>query len=101
MEKLRIEADETAAKNEELAAKVKALEQENLAKEQEITSLTHRNQLLDDKHEKIGSELTTLKKGADSIDTLREENENLKRRLEILEDEAEKADKDVREANEK
>merc|ERR1712000_94033 len=43
MNSLRLEADEAVAKVEELQARVKTLEQENLAKEQEITSLQHKN----------------------------------------------------------
>ena len=55
MAALRAEADESAAKVEELKAKVKALESENLAKEQEITSLSHKNQVLEADVEKLES----------------------------------------------
>ena len=49
---MRVEVDASQAKVEELTAKVKTLEQENLAKAQEITSLSHRNQLLEAEVEK-------------------------------------------------
>ena len=53
MNNLRLEAEEAQEKVEELKSKVKTLEQENLAKEQEITSLNHRNQLLEGEVEKL------------------------------------------------
>ena len=53
MAALRIEADESAAKVEEMSAKIKTLEQENLQKEQEITSLQHKNSMLEGEVEKL------------------------------------------------
>jgi chromosome segregation ATPase len=53
MNALRAEADESAAKVEELSAKVRTLEQENLQKEQEITSLQHKNGVLEQEVEKL------------------------------------------------
>ena len=101
MNALRIENDEANTKNEELSAKIKTLEQENLAKEQEITSLTHRNQLLESDVEKLEAELKTHKGIADESTHHSTQNETLQRRLQLLEDEAEEADKNVRETNEK
>lgn len=51
MNQLRLEADESSALAEELKAKVKTLEQENLAKEQEITTLSRRVALLEEENE--------------------------------------------------
>ena len=101
MQALRVEADEHQAKSEELQAKVKALEQENLAKEQEITSLTHRNQLLEADVEKAETELKEAKDAAGQSAQNNQQTESLQRKLQILEEEAEQADKTLRETNDK
>lgn len=101
MNALRLEADEAQAKVEELKNKVKALEQENLAKEQEITSLTHRNQVLEAQVEKLEVELKEAKEAASHSAQHDAQNEALQRRLQLLEEEAEEADKTLRETNEK
>lgn len=101
MNALRLEADESASKNEELKAKVKSLEQENLAKEQEITSLKHKNQLLESELEKIESGLKDAKAAADESAQHGTQNESLQRRLQLLEEEAEEADRNLRETNDK
>lgn len=101
MNTLRIEADENQAKAEELAAKVKTLEQENLAKEQEITSLTHRNQLLEAEVEKLEAGIKEAKIAAGESSQHGQQNEALTRKLQLLEEEAEQADKTLRETNEK
>lgn len=101
MEKLKMEAEETGAKNEELGSKVKTLEQENMSKEQEITSLTHRNQLLEAEVEKLEGQNKDAKSAADEHSHHSTENEALQRRLQLLEDEAEQADKSLKETNEK
>ena len=101
MESLRVEADTSNAKVEELTSKIKTLEQDNLSKEQEITSLTHRNQLLETEVEKLEEQVKshkdTISGGADHAT----QNESLQRRLQLLEDEAEEADKNLRETHEK
>lgn len=101
MNQLRLEADESAAKVEELQSKVKALEQENLAKEQEITSLSHKNGLLESENEKLDTNVRDLKKAASDGEQHGTHNETLQRRLQLLEEEAEEADKTLRETNEK
>jgi predicted RNase H-like nuclease (RuvC/YqgF family) len=101
MAALRVDADDANSRAEELAAKVKTLEQENLAKEQEITSLTHRNQLLESDVEKLETSVKDSKGLADRSTQHSTENETLTRRLQLLEDEAEEADKNLREANDK
>lgn len=101
MNALRLEADESAAKVEELQSKVKSLEQENLAKEQEITSLSHKNQLLEGELEKIESGLKEAKAAADESAQHGTQNESLQRRLQLLEEEAEEADRNLRETNDK
>ena len=96
-----MQQEESQAKAEELSIKVKTLEQENLAKEQEITSLSHRNQLLEVDNEKLETTIKELKSAAaDSSDHVTQ-NETLQRRLQLWEDEAEEADKKLRDTHEK
>lgn len=101
MNSLRLEADEAASKVEELQAKVKTLEEENLSKEQEITSLTHKNNVLEGEVEKLETAIKDFKKAADEGQQHGTQNETLQRRLQLLEEEAENADKTLRESNEK
>lgn len=101
MNSLRLEADEAAAKVEELQAKVKTLEQDSLSKEQEITSLQHKNNLLEGEVEKLETAVKDFKKTADEGQQHGTQNETLQRRLQLLEEEAEGADKTLRETNEK
>lgn len=101
MNTLRLEAEDAQEKLEEYKAKVKTLEQENLAKEQEITSLNHRNQLLEGEVEKMETSLKDAKDAANQSAQHDTQNEALQRRLQILEEEAEEADRNLRETNEK
>lgn len=101
MNQLRIEADESAAKVEELQAKVKTLEQQNLQQEQEITSLTHKNGLLESEVDKLENQVKDAKALADEGHQHGTQNETLQRRLQLLEEEAEEADKNLRETNDK
>ena len=86
---------------EELQSKVKALEQDNLTKEQEITSLQHKNNLLETEVEKLETMMAEFKKTAEEGQTHGTQNEALVRKLQLLEDEAESGDKALRELNEK
>lgn len=101
MNQLRLDADSANAKVEELQAKIKALEQESLSKEQEITSLQHKNGVLEGQVEKLEGDVDKHKKLADEGSGSITQNEALQRRLQLLEEEAEEADKTLREANEK
>ena len=101
MNALRLEADESAAKVEELTTKVKQLEQENLAKEQEITSLSHKNTVLETELEKLEGGLKDAKAAADESAQHGSQNESLQRKLQVLEEEAEAADKKMKETTEK
>ena len=101
MNQLRLEADEATTKVEELQAKVKTLEQENLSKEQDITSLQHKNGLLESEVEKLDEAVKKLKDDADLGQQHGTQNETLSRRLQLLEEEAEQADKTLRDSNEK
>jgi hypothetical protein len=101
MNSLRMETEEAQAQNEELRARIKVLEQENLTKEQEITSLSHRNTLLEEEVDKLEKALQDAKSAADSGAAHSTELDALQRKLQLLEDEAEEADKNLRETNEK
>ncbi len=101
MSSLRLEADEAQSKVEELQAKVKTLEQESLSKEQEITSLNHKNQLLETNVEKLEADNAELKKTLGSREGDINQSESLQRKLQLLEEEAEEADKNLRETHEK
>lgn len=101
MNQLRLEADEATGKVEELQAKVKTLEQENLSKEQEITSLSHKNNVLETEVEKLENLVKEHKTAADQGQQHGSENEALTRKLQLLEEEAEESDKHLREANER
>ena len=101
MSSLRVQQEETQAKYEELQIKVKTLEQENLAKEQEITSLSHKNQLLETEVEKLEAGIKEAKLAAEESGQHGTQNESLQRRLQLLEEEAEESDKNIRETNEK
>lgn len=101
MNALRLEADEAHEQVEELKTKVKTLEQENLSKEQEITSLNHRNQLLEEEVEKLEASVKDAKDAANQSAQHDTQNEALQRRVQLLEEEAEENDKTLRETNEK
>lgn len=101
MEALRVEADDSHAKVEELQAKVKTLEQENLQKEQEITSLQHKQSVLEKEVEKLEDMHSKAKKDADESAQHGTQNESLQRKVQLLEEEAEENDKNLRETNEK
>jgi len=101
MNSLRLEADEATAQVEEFKAKVKTLEQDNLQKEQEITSLQHKNGLLEAEVEKLEGQIKDHKGAAEEGQQHGTQNEALQRRLQLLEEEAEEADKNLRETNDK
>ncbi len=101
MNALRIEADESNGKVEELQTKVKTLEQENLQKEQEITSLQHKRSVLEQEVEKLEEKHKSAKQEADESAQHGTQNEGLQRKVQLLEEEAEGNDKTLRETNEK
>jgi chromosome segregation ATPase len=76
MNSLRIEADEASSKVEDLQKQVKTLEQENLQKEHEITSLTHKNSGLEAEVDKLETQLKDAKAMAEESGMhLRETND--------------------------
>jgi tropomyosin len=101
MNALRIEADDSAAKAEEYKARVKTLESETTQKEQEITSLTHKNQVLESEVEKLEGQVKTYKDEAGAGAAAGTQAESLTRKIQVLEEEAEESDRTIRELNEK
>jgi tropomyosin len=101
MNTLKIEAEESSAKVEKLQAQIKTLEAENLQKEHEITSLQVKNSALEAEVEKLEGSIIDHKKGAEEGSSAVTQNETLQRRLQLLEEEAEEADKNLRETNDK
>lgn len=101
MNSLRIEADEASAKVEELQKQVKTLEQENLQKEHEITSLQHKNTRHESEVEKLEGQVKEHKTKLEEGGVHNSQTESLQRRLQLLEEEAEEADKNLRETNDK
>ena len=86
---------------EELQAKIKTLESENMSKEHEISSLRHNNTNLEAEVEKLEGHVTKHKGELDRVGEAGSQNEALQRRLQLLEEEAEESDKNLRETNEK
>jgi tropomyosin len=101
MAALRVECDEANTQVEEMKARIKVLEQENLAKEQEITSLTHKNSVLEADIEKLETGIKEAKAAAEEGSHAGSQAESLTRKIQLLEEEAEQADRDLRETNEK
>jgi len=84
-----------------LNAKIKQLELDNTSKDQQITSLTHRNELLDKKVEDHEEKLEKFKGLENDESGARGERESLLRKIALLEEEAEQNDKNLKETTEK
>lgn len=80
---------------------MKSLELANTAKDQEITSLTHRNELLEKKLEEHEEKIEKFKGLENDESGARGERESLLRKVALLEEEAEQNDKNLRETTEK
>jgi predicted nucleic acid-binding Zn-ribbon protein len=98
---LRQEADLAIDRAEAAEAKNKKYEQELLQKEQEITSLNHRLSVLDTELEKSEGKTTELKGALTEVDASKATNESLSRKIVVLEEELDTAEKNVRETMEK
>lgn len=84
---LRAEADANVARAEEAEAKNKIYEADLLSRDQEITSLTHRNQLLDAQVEKLEAKVTELKQSQDGESRARDTIDAQTRKIALLENE--------------
>lgn len=98
---LRVEADNAIERAEMAEAKNKKLEQELLGRDQEITSLQHKLGVTGEQLEKAESKLADLKAANADGESTRSNAENLHRKVQLLEDELDTAEKNVKETMEK
>ncbi|PCH44284.1 hypothetical protein WOLCODRAFT_26668 [Wolfiporia cocos MD-104 SS10] len=101
LQALRGEADSAVARAEEAEAKNKKLEQLLLEKDQEITSLQHKLSVMDGDLEKAESKLSAAKAAQEEGDQSKTMNEGLQRKIQLLEEELDAADKNLKDAMEK
>jgi tropomyosin len=98
---LTAELDSANEARDEFAAKVKSLEQENLAKEQEITSLGHQKSHLEAEIEKLEVQVKEHKEKASQHSTHTDQIEALTRKTHLHEEEAEETERQLKETYEK
>jgi len=84
-----------------LSGKLKSLELSSTSKDQEITSLTHRNELLEKKLEEYEEKFEKFKGLENDESGARGERESLLRKIALLEEESEQNDKNLKETTEK
>ncbi|KAG9079553.1 hypothetical protein FRC06_007664, partial [Ceratobasidium sp. 370] len=101
MEQLRKEADDAIERADAAAAKNKKLEQDLLTKEQENTSFEHKISVLEAEVEKLEQRLQEAKAAGDQGASTRTEADNLTRKVQLLEEELDAAEKNVKETVEK
>ncbi|KAJ3548522.1 hypothetical protein NM688_g5290 [Phlebia brevispora] len=98
---LRVEADNAVTRAEEAEAKNKKLEQQLLEKDQEITSLQHKIGVLEADLEKTETKLTETKATAQDAESSKTTNDALQRKIQLLEEELDAAEKHSKEVVEK
>ncbi|KZT59049.1 hypothetical protein CALCODRAFT_450615, partial [Calocera cornea HHB12733] len=98
---LRTEADAAAERAEVAEKKNKDLEQTLLQKDHEISSLQHQLGLAQDALEKAEAKLAETKGAADEGESNKKTNENLTRKVQLLEEELDTAEKNMKETVEK
>ncbi|KAF8920839.1 tropomyosin [Mucidula mucida] len=98
---LRVEADNAVTRAEEAEAKNKKYEQLILEKDQEITSLHHKLGVLDGELEKTEAKLAEYKAAQEEGEHSKTTNEGLLRKIQLLEEELDNAEKNVKETVEK
>lgn len=93
---------EAATDRAELAEeKNKKLEQALLEREQEIQSLRHRLDLAESDNDKLTADLKSAKMASSEGEHTKSSAENLSRKVQLLEDELDKAEKSLKETTEK
>lgn len=98
---LRAEADAAVERAEAAEAKNKQLEQQLLGKDQDITSLNHKLQVLDGSLQDSEEKLTETKSALEEAERGKATNDSLTRKIELLEDELDTAEKNLKETVEK
>ena len=101
MNQLRTDADNAVARAEEAEAKNKKYEQILLEKDQEITSLQHRLNLLDQELETAEASLKEFKLARDEGEKAKGENETSTRKIQLLEGELDKSENMLKDTVEK
>ncbi|KAK0489105.1 tropomyosin [Armillaria novae-zelandiae] len=101
MNNLRIEADNAVTRAEEAEAKNKKYEQALLEKDQEITSLQHKLALLDADLEKAEGKVQEYKLAQEEGEHSKSTNDSLQRKVQLLEEELDVAEKNVKDTVEK
>lgn len=98
---MRVEADTNATRAEEAEAKVKKLDHDILTKDQEIQSLQHKLSVAEADLEKLESSLKEHKSAKEEAGQHRDTNESLTRKISLLEEELDTAEKNLRETTDK
>ncbi|KAK7024887.1 tropomyosin [Favolaschia claudopus] len=101
MTQLRAESDAALARADEAEAKNKKLEQLLLEKEHEIKSLSVKLDNLDSELSKAENSIADSKADREAGETTKMTNEGLTRKIQLLEDELDAAEKNVKETVEK
>ena len=93
---LRVEADAAVERAEAAEGKVKTLEQVLLAREQDITSLQHRLSVAEVDLDKSEAKLVDAKRLGEEGESSRTTTEALQRKIQLLEEELDNAEKNVK-----
>jgi len=93
---LRVEADAAVERAEAAEGKVKTLEQVLLAREQDITSLQHRLSVAEVDLDKSEAKLVDAKRLGEEGESSRSTTEALQRKIQLLEEELDNAEKNVK-----
>ena len=98
---LRQEADHAVERAEAAEAKNKKLEQEILSKEQDIQSLNHRLTTAEGELDKAEGELKEAKSARAEHESSKEANDSSQRKIQLLEEELDNAEKNLKETVER
>ncbi|KAG4305640.1 hypothetical protein PORY_001196 [Pneumocystis oryctolagi] len=98
---LRMEAEEANARADEASLRVKQLEHELALKEQENMSLMHKNEILESEIERLEQQLMEAKTAVEDETGSRNMSESLQKKIQLLEEELEENDINLRKTTEK
>lgn len=101
MNTLRAEVETATDRAEAAESKNKKLEHEILVRDQEIQSLNHQVSLRDTEIDKLEGHVSTAKQAKEAGDVTRTESEKLQRKIQVLEEELDQAEKNAKETVEK
>ena len=101
MQQLRTEADVATERAETAEAKIKKLEQLLLEKEQEVTSLSHKLEVTNKELDTAEVKLADAKTAKEDSEQSKSTNEALLRKIQLLEEELDAAEKNAKETTEK